>query len=306
MALLDVWIYRYYAYFPLGQKLSYLGLAAVAGAVIAGGASWYLVRALAATGVLAPFASGREQVSQRMTGVDGWCDDRRACGRAADRPPRIDARDWGWRHAGRRAWAVSELSLRIEPGERVLLLGASGSGKSTLLAGLAGLLHGQQSGEARGTLTVDGREPHEARHRSGLVLQDPETQLVMSRAGDDVAFGPENYGVPAGADLAPRLGVVGHGGLPLRPLDRPTAELSGGEKQRLALAGILANEPGLLLLDEPTANLDPGRRRARPLRRRPVLERTGATMVLVEHRVGAVAAADRPGGRPGRGRRPDR
>jgi energy-coupling factor transport system permease protein len=61
MALLDVWIYRYYAYFPLGQKLSYLVLAAVAGAVIAGGASWYLVRALAATGVLAPFASGREQ-----------------------------------------------------------------------------------------------------------------------------------------------------------------------------------------------------------------------------------------------------
>ena len=61
MALLDVWIYRYYAYFPLGQKLSYLGLAAVAGAAIAGGVSWYLVRALAATGVLAPFASGRDQ-----------------------------------------------------------------------------------------------------------------------------------------------------------------------------------------------------------------------------------------------------
>ena len=61
MALLDVWIYRFYAYFPLGQKLAYLGLAAVAGAVIAGGVSWYLVRALAATGVLAPFASGREQ-----------------------------------------------------------------------------------------------------------------------------------------------------------------------------------------------------------------------------------------------------
>lgn len=201
-------------------------------------------------------------------------------------PAGVTAQDWGWRHAGRRAWAVSELSLRIEPGERVLLLGASGSGKSTLLAGLAGSLHGQQSGESRGTLTVDGREPHEARHRSGLVLQDPETQLVMSRAGDDVAFGPENYGVPADR-IWPRveasLATVGFS----YDRSRPTAELSGGEKQRLALAGILANEPGLLLLDEPTANLDPAGAalvRAGVTR---VLERTGATMVLVEHRVGA-------------------
>ncbi len=201
-------------------------------------------------------------------------------------PAGIDARDWGWRHAGRRAWAVSALSLRIQPGERVLLLGASGSGKSTLLAGLAGLLHGQQSGESAGSLRVDGRAPHDARHRSGLVLQDPETQLVMSRAGDDVAFGPENYGVPTD-QIWPRVSAaLATVGFPYGP-SRSTAELSGGEKQRLALAGILANEPGLLLLDEPTANLDPaGAALVRAAVTR-ALERTGATMVLVEHRVGA-------------------
>ena len=199
-------------------------------------------------------------------------------------PARVDADGWGWRHAGRRAWALSELSLHLRPGERVLLLGPSGSGKSTLLAGLAGLLHAQESGESRGTLTVDGVAPHAMRHRAGLVLQDPESQIVMSRAGDDVAFGPENYGVPT-EQIWPRvqaaLDTVGFA----YPLDRPTAALSGGEKQRLALAGILANQPGLLLLDEPTANLDPdGARLVRDAVARTVAA-SGATLVVVEHRV---------------------
>ncbi|MDQ6937480.1 MAG: energy-coupling factor ABC transporter ATP-binding protein, partial [Actinomycetota bacterium] len=171
-------------------------------------------------------------------------------------PAAVAATGWGWRHAGRRAWAVSGLDLRIEAGERVLLLGASGSGKSTLVSGLAGLLHGQDSGESVGRLTVDGDAPHAARHRTGLVLQDPETQVVMNRAGDDVAFGPENHGVER-AEIWRRvdecLAVVGFA----YGRDRATSALSGGEKQRLALAGVLANRPGLLLLDEPTANLDP-------------------------------------------------
>jgi energy-coupling factor transport system ATP-binding protein len=200
------------------------------------------------------------------------------------RPARVVAEGWGWRHAGRRAWALRDVDLVVEPGERVLLLGASGAGKSTLLHALAGVLGGEEAGEEIGRLTLDGRTPGAARGRAGLVLQDPDTQVVLARVGDDVAFGCENLGVPA-AEIWPRVGAALDAvGLRL-PLDHPTDRLSGGQQQRLALAGALAMQPGLLLLDEPTANLDPdGVQAVRDAVGR-VLERTGATLVVVEHRV---------------------
>src|SRR5690606_17663957 len=101
------------------------------------------------------------------------------------------------RHASRRAWAIRDLDLEIAEGERVLLLGASGSGKSTLLRALAGVL-GDDEGDAAGTLSLDGASPAASRGRAGLVLQDPDAQVVMSRIGDDVAFGCENLGIPRG------------------------------------------------------------------------------------------------------------
>jgi len=200
-------------------------------------------------------------------------------------------RGFGWRHAGRRAWAVRGVDLRIAHGERVLLLGPSGAGKSTLLAALAGLLPAD-SGEAEGEVRVDGSV--------GLLFQDPQTQLVMARSGDDVAFGLENRGVPAG-EIWPRVGeALDRVGFRY-PMSRPTAALSGGEAQRLALAGVLALRPGLLLLDEPTANLDP----AGAALVREAITRTrdpDTTMILVEHRVAeALPLVDRvvvlePGG----------
>ena len=197
---------------------------------------------------------------------------------------RVCARGWGWRHAGRKNAALSGVDLDIAPGERVLVLGPSGSGKSTLMGGLAGLLGGAEEGEATGTLTVDGVAPAEARGRVGLLMQDPEAQVVLARVGDDVAFGMENLGV-AREEIWPRVeNSLEAVGLSV-PLDHSTTQLSGGQKQRLALASILAMGPGLLLLDEPTANLDPSGVAEVRAAVEKVVERTGATVVVVEHRV---------------------
>lgn len=208
-------------------------------------------------------------------------------------------RGFGWRHAGRRAWAIRDVDLQIAHGERVLLLGPSGAGKSTLLAALAGLLP-DDSGESEGTVEVDGLDPRKARERVGLLFQDPQTQLVMARSGDDVAFGLENRGVPE-KDIWPRVSdALDRVGFPY-PITRPTAALSGGEAQRLALAGVLAMRPGLLLLDEPTANLDPA---GAELVREAIVRSdvSDATLIIVEHRVAeALPLVDRvvvlsPGG----------
>jgi len=156
----------------------------------------------------------------------------------------------------------------------VLLLGPSGSGKSTLLAGIAGLLARSGAGEPEGSLRLDGT--------AGIVFQDPDSQLVLARAGDDVAFGLENTGVPA-AEIWPRVeAALAAVGFPYGR-DHSTAALSGGEKQRLAIAGALALRPNVLLLDEPTANLDPdGAALVQGALRRLIADRT---CVLVEHRV---------------------
>jgi energy-coupling factor transport system ATP-binding protein len=196
----------------------------------------------------------------------------------------VRAAGWGWRHGGRRAWAIDGLDLRIEAGERVLLLGASGSGKSTLLAALAGVLGDAEDGEEHGALTLDGVDPRRARGRAGLVLQDPATQVVMARVGDEVAFGPENLAVPA-EEIRRRVpAALAAVGLDL-PLAASTGRLSGGQQQRLALAAVLAMAPGLLLLDEPTAELDP----AGVVEVRDAVlaaaAATGATLLVVEHRV---------------------
>ncbi len=185
----------------------------------------------------------------------------------------IAAKGYGWRHAGRKAWAVRGVDLRIERGERVLLLGPSGAGKSTLLQAMAGLLP-SDSGGSEGSITVDGRV--------GIVFQDPQSQLVMSRAGDEVAFGLENLGWPIDRLWARVDEVLAQVGFAYGR-ERETAALSGGEQQRLVIAGALASRPDVLLLDEPTANLDP----AGAAIVRAALESV-ETMVLIEHRLAEI------------------
>jgi energy-coupling factor transporter ATP-binding protein EcfA2 len=223
------------------------------------------------------------------------------------RPAAVHARGWGWRHAGRTKPAVHALDLDIRPGERVLLLGPSGAGKSTLLHALAGVLGDSDAGSSSadndgtpdtgaadpddadesGELLIDGAPPRAQRGRAGLMQQDPETQVVLSRLGDDVAFGAENLSVPRDEIWRRVHEALDDVGLAHLPLNHPTSALSGGQKQRLALAGILAMRPGLILLDEPTANLDPaGVLEVRDAVGR-CLDKTGATLVVVEHRVAA-------------------
>jgi energy-coupling factor transporter ATP-binding protein EcfA2 len=174
-----------------------------------------------------------------------------------------------------------------------MLLGPSGAGKSTLLAGLAGLLDPVESGgDEEGELLLDGEPARLARVKgvrsgqalTGLLLQDPQAQTVLARCGDDVAFGLENHAVPADQIWLRVEQALREVGFPYG-VAHPTAALSGGERQRLALAGVLALRPGLLLLDEPTAMLDPDGAALVRESVASVLALTGAGCVLVEHRV---------------------
>ena len=181
--------------------------------------------------------------------------------------------------------ALRDVSLQLEPGEVVALLGPSGSGKSTLLRALAGLVPHFHGGRFAGRVVVAGLDTRRARPAElagtvATVFQDPEDQVVMAIVANEVAFGLENLGVPP-AEIWPRVERALDAVDALHLWGRRTAELSGGELQRVCLASALALEPRLLLLDEPTSQLDPD---AAGLFLAAV-ERLGATVVLSEHRV---------------------
>jgi energy-coupling factor transport system ATP-binding protein len=177
----------------------------------------------------------------------------------------------------------------VEPGECLLVVGPSGAGKSTLALAIAGLVPGEFAGEWAGRLFVDGQDARalpRARiaSRVGVVFQDPASQIVMDRVEDDVAFGLESRAWAPDAMRRRVPEALAEAGL-LELARRRSTRLSGGQQQRLALAGVLAPRPGVLVLDEPTANLDPVGTAAFFGRLGRLRATRAATIVLVEHRV---------------------
>ena len=203
--------------------------------------------------------------------------------------PAVEVRGLSYWYPGANVPALDGVDLTVRRGELVLLVGRSGTGKSTLLCALDGLVPSYYGGRIRGSVTVDdvvtrGRPVGELARHVGLVFQDPELQMVMSRVDNEVAFGLESLAFPPEgirSRVTDALSAVGLKG-------KETAfvsELSAGQAQRLALASVLATEPPVLALDEPTSQLDPEaaddflarldrERRAR-----------GVAVVLAEHRL---------------------
>jgi energy-coupling factor transporter ATP-binding protein EcfA2 len=194
--------------------------------------------------------------------------------------------------------ALRDVSLSLAPGEFCVVAGLSGSGKSTLLRAAAGLVPHFHGGSFSGTVTVGGLDtrehtPAQIGAVAGTLLQDPETQIVMSTVRAELALALENLGGAAGSvargveETSLALGI-GH------LLDRVTGELSGGELQRVALAAALVARPSLVLLDEPTSQLDPvaGDELIWQLRR--LNQEADTAVLLIEHRLErCLAAADR-------------
>ena len=203
----------------------------------------------------------------------------------------IEFKRTGFTYDGER-FVLDGVDARIERGEFVCVLGGNGSGKSTLAKHVNALLVPDE-----GSVTVldrdtrDERSTYFIRSNAGMVFQNPDDQLVASLIENDVAFGPENLGVPTDQlrqRVADALADVG-----LQGFDkRETAALSGGQKQRVAIAGVLAMEPAILILDEATAMLDPRGRKGLMRVCRELHDR-GMTVVMITHFMEEAAQADK-------------
>jgi energy-coupling factor transport system ATP-binding protein len=214
------------------------------------------------------------------------------------REPLVIASRFGYRYPEAESPSLTDIDLTIEPGTFTVLAGVSGSGKSTLLRAFCGLVPHFHGGEATGSLTVGGLDvrdhgPGDLAAVCGTVFQEPETQVVMGGVRAELELPLEHRGEPGGAvaraveETALGLGVA-------HLLDRRTDTLSGGELQRVAIAAAMVHDPPLLVLDEPTSQLDPvaGDELVWQLRR--LNEDWGTAVVVAEHRLErCLPAADR-------------
>jgi energy-coupling factor transport system ATP-binding protein len=205
----------------------------------------------------------------------------------------VDLRDITYTYEGEATPVINAVSLRVEPGEFVLILGPSGCGKSTLLNVLNGTIPHTLRGELSGHAVVCGKSVPDTKVTNfatevGMVFQDPEAQIINTRVRDEVCFGLENLCRPVDEIMARQAEALAYVGLPDAG-DLSIFDMSGGQKQRISIAAVLATRPRLLVLDEPTANLDP----AGMAEVFAVLHRLNrefnTTIVMVEHRVDELA-----------------
>jgi energy-coupling factor transport system ATP-binding protein len=194
-----------------------------------------------------------------------------------------------FRYAGRKRPCLQDVSCAIAPGETVLILGPSGCGKSTLAQCLNGLIPHVIEGELSGAVRIAGRDTRDSplattTREVGLLFQDPDTQFCMLRVDDEIAFGLENLGVPRAAMAGRIAAALRQAGLDC-PLSTQIATLSGGNKQRLALACVLALEPRVLVFDEPTSHLDPWSAQHVATMIAQLKARGEHTVILIEHRL---------------------
>jgi cobalt/nickel transport system ATP-binding protein len=191
--------------------------------------------------------------------------------------PALEVRDLHFTYPDGRQ-ALCGVSLRVDPGERVALLGPNGAGKTSLVLQLNGVLTPSAGSVSIGGVEVGRRTLAEVRRRVGVVFQDPDDQLFTPTVGRDVAFGPAHLGL-SGPQLEARVAeALSYVGL-ADAADRPPHRLSVGERRRVAVATVLAMHPEVLVLDEPTANLDPAARREFA----DLVKRLGMTTLLVTH-----------------------
>lgn len=178
---------------------------------------------------------------------------------------------------------LHDVTLTIERGERVALLGPNGAGKTSLALHLNGILGSGRGSSRSGRIVIDGLEVTastlaEVRRRVGVIFQDPDDQLFTPRVRDDVAFGPANLGL-RGEELDARVTEALLNVDMLDAIDRAPHHLSYGQKRRVAVATVLAMHPDVLILDEPSTNLDPTSRRELA----DVLRRLPLTMLMITH-----------------------